>query len=91
MSADSNGKYQLTVDYDGEREQKLMINGELGFKDPWMDLGLLLEGVGLLINTVIGDGKTEHNGLPLNDYLKNYIDSACNDYSRTKTPHRKSH
>ncbi len=90
MAHDSNGKYQLIIEYDGQREQELMIDGENGFKDPWMDLGLLLEGVGLLINTVKGDGKTEHNGLPLNEYIKMYIDSACGDYQRTDTPHRNS-
>lgn len=88
MEADSKGKYQLTVDYDGEREQQLMIDGALGFKDPWMDLGLLLEGVGLLINTLKGDGKTEHNGLPLDEYIKRYIENACADYARTEKPHR---
>ncbi len=84
----SKGKYKLTVDYDGEREQKLIIIGEDGFKDPWMDLGLLLEGTGLLINTVLGDGKKEHLGIPINDYIKNYIDLACADYMRAETPHR---
>jgi hypothetical protein len=87
-----NENYKLTVECqrDDANKSKVLINGEYGFKDPWMDLGLMLEGVGLLINTVKGDGKTEHNGMPLDEYINDYIDRACADYKATATHHRSS-
>lgn len=78
-------KNEIAVMYDDSRPNKVMIGKPDGAGDPWTDLALLLEGVGLLANVCMQSGITEHKGKPLNEYLKSYIDKVCADYKTTMT------
>ncbi len=71
---------ELTIIVDDEKPNRVMLGNPEGTSDPWGDLGLLLEGVGVVTGACMNIGKTEHNGKPLNEYLKNYIDEVCGDY-----------
>ncbi len=76
-------RHEITVIYDESQPNKVMIGKSDGAGDPWVDLAVLLEGVGLLANVCKQSGITEHKGKPLNEYLKSYIDSVCGDYKTT--------
>ena len=73
-------KREITVIHDDEKPNKVLIGSPDGIGGPWMDLALLLEGVGVLVAACMNQGITEHNGQPLNEYLKSYIDKVCVDY-----------
>lgn len=78
-------KRQISVLRDDTKPDQISIASPDGQGIPWDDLGLLLEGVGILTNVCINSGKTEHNGKPIKDYLKDYIDSACDGCERVLT------
>lgn len=71
---------EITVIHDDSKPNKVMIGSSNRLGDPWMDLGLLLEGVGVLVSACANEGITEHKGQPVNEYLKSYIDKVCADY-----------
>ena len=81
--------HEISVVYDDDRK----INGKAVVKigkpngrgDAWEDLGLLLEGVGVLVGACANEGKTEHNGQSVENYLKDYIGKVCNDYQTVKS------
>lgn len=76
-------KRSVSVIYDPAKPNTVCIGTEDGKGDPWNDLGLLMEGVGVLTRACINAGKTEHNGMPLKKYLKQYIGKVCDDFRRT--------
>ena len=73
-------KKELIVIYDDEAESKISVNGENGFKDPMMDLKILLEGAALLANVCRTNLIEEFEGQRLADYMKSYVDKALLDY-----------
>ena len=73
----------VSVIYNPDKPDQVSIGTEDGQGDPWEDLALLLEGVGVLVRACINSGVTEHNGMPLKKYLNQYIDKVCDDYKRT--------
>jgi len=73
-------KRELTIIYDDTKPNRVMLGNPDGTADPWGNLGLLLEGVGVVTGACMNMGKTEHNGKPLDKYLKQYIDEVFNDY-----------
>lgn len=72
-------KREVIIMYDDENPNQLMIGNKNGEANPWLDLALVIEGVGALTKSCLNAGITEHNGLPLREYLKQYIDKACDD------------
>lgn len=77
-------KTAVTVIYDDSSPNQIQIGvPEDHVGNAWDDLGVLLEGVGLLANACFKQGITEHNGQPLPDYLKSYIDNVFKDYNET--------
>jgi hypothetical protein len=44
--------------------------------DPWEDLAIAMEAVGLLTKVCINSGKTMHNGETIGDYLVRYVREA---------------
>ena len=77
-------KRSVSVTYDPDKKA-VLIGTDNGADNPWDDLFLLLEGIGVLTTVCVNAGKTEHNGLPLDEYLKSYIDKVFADYKRTLT------
>jgi len=73
-------KTEISVLYDDSKPNKVMIGKPDGDGDPWSDLAILLEGVGVLVAACLQQGMTEHKGQPVNEYLKDYIDKVCTDY-----------
>lgn len=84
-------KRTITITYDDASPDKVMLCSHDGANDPWEDLALLLEGAGVLTGACINAGITEHNGQPLNKYLKSYIDKVCGDYKTLSLVERKDH
>lgn len=68
----NNGKHQVTIS-SGEAEH------------PWEDVAILMEGIGVLTTICLNNGKTEHNGQAIDDYLKSYIDKVYEDYTASVT------
>ena len=79
-------KRELTIIYDHERRPGI-VKISSPDNDPWNDLGILLEGLGVLVGACLNEGKAEHNGQSVEEYLKAYIGKVCNDY-RTLTVHK---
>lgn len=75
-------KHEITVIYDDTKPNRVMVGKPRSpeANDPWADLAILLEGVGVLTNACVQAGITEHKGQPVNEYLKDYIDKVCVDY-----------
>jgi len=78
-------KRNISVSYDPKKPNFVAIGSNEGKGDPWEDLGLLLEGVGVLVKVCMYSGKIEHNGLPIKKYLKRYVGKVCDDYKSTVT------
>lgn len=71
------GKRQILIVYNSESPGKVVIHSdEQG--DPWGDIALLLEAIGILTTICLKEGKIEHKGQPLNEYLKSYVDKVYN-------------
>lgn len=72
-------EYILTIKYT-EGSDRIMVSGNGA--GSWMDLGIILEGLGMMIAQVDREktsGKT-HNELI--QYCKDYIDKSGNDYNK---------
>lgn len=78
-------KQEISIIYDDQEPNKVLIKSSLSPQDPWGDLGLLIEGMGVLVSACISNGITEHNNQPLNEYLKDYVDKVCYDYGSKHT------
>ena len=71
---------EITVMYDPNNPNQVLVGSPSGDGDPWDDLALLLEGVGVLVAACANNGKISHNEQSVEDYLKSYIGKVCNDY-----------
>lgn len=71
----------ITVMYDPDNPNRVLVSGE---GDPWDDIALLLEGLGVLVAACANNGKISHNEQSVEDYLKSYIVKICNDYTTTR-------
>ncbi|MCZ6897666.1 MAG: hypothetical protein O7D95_03005 [Betaproteobacteria bacterium] len=72
---------EITVMYDPDNPNRVLVSGE---GDPWNDIALLLEGLGVLVAACANNGKISHNEQSVEDYLKSYIGKICNDYTATR-------
>jgi len=68
----------VTVMRDPDNPKKVLVSSLEG--DPWDDIALLMEGVGVLVALCASNGKISHNEQSVEDYLKSYIGKVCNDY-----------
>ena len=71
----------VSVMYDESKPDQVVVGGS---GDPWEDAALLLEGVGVCVQICRNNGISEHNGQPLNEYIKSYIDHVCADYKNSQ-------
>lgn len=74
-----NREIIISMDFD---TNQIRVSNDENYT-PWDDLGILLEGMSLLLNIVIKSGYTVHKGQPLDEYIKSYIDKACSDIQVT--------
>jgi len=74
----------ITVMYNPDDPNRVLIGSPDGVGDPWEDIALLLEGLGVLVAACADNGKLSHNEQSVEDYLKSYIGKICNDYKTTR-------
>ncbi len=67
-------KKELIVVYDDLLPEMTMVNGENGYKDPVLDLNLLLGGVSVIANTCRTNGIEKIGDVDIGEYMKDYID-----------------
>ena len=72
-------KYKIEIELDLTKNQSQTKIKKV--KDPWFDLGLILEALGAMID--IAAKYTERTKEEVSDYCKDYIDRMKDDY-RTK-------
>lgn len=79
--------YEITIKFDSKNNQTLIKGSNLG---NWMDLGLAIEGLGVLMAIERNEKKFEsakEKGIEtkeqLAEYVKKYIDEVSNDYDKS--------
>jgi len=78
-------KKELTVVYDDLLPDMTMVNGENGYKDPVLDLNLLLGGVTVIANTCRTNGIEKIDDLDIGEYMKRYIDDLIVNFKPADT------
>ena len=74
----------ITIMLDPENPKQVLVGSPEGSDDPWDDIALLLEGLGVLVAACANNGKISHNEQSVEDYLKSYVGKICNDYKYTR-------
>ena len=74
----------VAVMYNPDNSKQVIVESLEGTGEPWDDIALLLEGIGVLVAACASNGKISHNEQSVEDYLKNYIGKICNDYKYTR-------
>ena len=78
-------KRSVSVIYDPANPKTVCIGSDDGLGDPWEDLRLLMEGVGILARICVIAGKIEHKDMPIKEYLQGYIGEVCDASQKTFT------
>ena len=80
--------YEITIRFDNKANQVIVKASPLG---NWMDLGLAVEGLGVLmaIERNAGFPSANNKGIETREalmkYVKDYIDRVANDYDKSFT------
>ena len=81
---DDSMNESVTVMRDPDNRKQVLIYSSDDSVDPWDNLAILLEGVGVLVAACANNGKISHNEQSVEDYLKSYIGKVCNDYEASR-------
>ena len=80
----------VTVMRDPDNREQILIVSPDSTGDPWEELALLLEGIGVLVAACANNGKISHNEQSVEDYLKSYIGKVCNNYETLRPPSQRN-
>ena len=67
----------VMVEYNEQNKKHITVSGDSG-GDAWVDLGLLMEGLSVVMGAAIQQKNMQKQEMV--DYVKDYIDTAFKDY-----------
>lgn len=73
--------YQVTIQYKPNDINKVYIGSNT--HDPWMDLGILIEGLGTMM--AINRKQKDWGKAQMFDYVKDYLAKVAMDYNKSET------